>query len=149
LIGLSHWILWETAALFEHLGTVQDGLNSIARGHAIRDAANASQLQVSAGEVQLENVRFGYEADKAVFDGFDLRIAPGEKIGLVGRSGAGKSTIVNLLLRFYDLNSGKILIDGQNIAEVTQESLRSQIGMVTQDTALLHRSVRENILYGR
>ncbi len=149
LIGLSHWILWEAAALFEHLGTVQDGLNSIAKGHAIQDADDASRLEVSAGEVRLENVRFGYGSEKMVFDDFSLRIAPGEKIGLVGRSGAGKSTIVNLLLRFYDLDGGSILIDGQDISRVTQESLRSQIGMVTQDTALLHRSVRENILYGR
>lgn len=149
LIGLSHWILWEAAALFEHLGTVQDGLNSIAKGHAIQDADDASRLEVGAGEVRLEHVRFGYGSERMVFDDFSLRIAPGEKIGLVGRSGAGKSTIVNLLLRFYDLDSGSILIDGQDISRVTQESLRSQIGMVTQDTALLHRSVRENILYGR
>ncbi|MFT4191516.1 MAG: ABC transporter ATP-binding protein [Comamonas sp.] len=149
LVGLSHWILWEAAALFEHLGTVQDGLNTIARGQAVRDAPSAVRLQVPRGEVRLEQVRFGYGAGQPVLDGLTLAIRPGEKIGLVGRSGAGKSTIVNLLLRFYDVEGGRILIDGQDIAGVTQESLRAQIGMVTQDTALLHRSVRENILYGR
>ncbi|KAF1022918.1 MAG: putative multidrug export ATP-binding/permease protein [Paracidovorax wautersii] len=149
LIGLSHWILWETAALFEHLGTVQDGLNTISRSHAILDAPGAGRLTVPRGEVRLENVRFGYGADKPVIDDLTLTIRPGEKIGLVGRSGAGKSTIVNLLLRFYDVEHGRLLIDGQDIAQVTQESLRAQIGMVTQDTALLHRWVRENILYGR
>ena len=149
LIGLSHWILWEAAALFEHLGTVQDGLNSIARGQTIRDQPGAPALKVSRGEVKFENVSFGYGQDKPVIDRLDLTIRPGEKIGLVGRSGAGKSTIVNLLLRFYDIDSGRLLIDGQDISTVTQESLRAQIGMVTQDTALLHRSVRENILYGK
>jgi len=149
LIGLSHWILWESAALFEHLGTVQDGLNTIARSHTIRDAPQAALLQVRAGDVQLDRVSFGYGQQRRVLDDFSLHVRPGEKIGLVGRSGAGKSTIVNLLLRFYDVESGVIRIDGQDIAQVTQESLRAQIGMVTQDTALLHRSVRENILYGR
>jgi len=149
LIGLSHWILWEAAALFEHLGTVQDGLNSIARSHTIRDVPRASVLQVRAGDVQFDRVGFGYDAQRRVLDNFNLHVRPGEKIGLVGRSGAGKSTIVNLLLRFYDITAGAIRIDGQDIAQVTQESLRAQIGMVTQDTALLHRSVRENILYGR
>jgi len=149
LIGLSHWILWEAAALFEHLGTVQDGLNSIARSHTIRDAPQARALRVTTGDVQLKRVCFGYDDKRLVLDGFTLHVRPGEKIGLVGRSGAGKSTLVNLLLRFYDITGGTICIDGQDIAQVTQESLRAQIGMVTQDTALLHRSVRENILYGR
>jgi len=149
LIGLSHWILWEAAALFEHLGTVQDGLNSIARSHTIRDAPHATALQVCAGDVRLDRVCFSYDAQRRVLDDFTLHVRAGEKIGLVGRSGAGKSTIVNLLLRFYDISSGSIRIDGQDIAQVTQESLRAQIGMVTQDTALLHRSVRENILYGK
>jgi len=149
LIGLSHWILWEAAALFEHLGTVQDGLNTIARSHTIRDVPDAPALQVGAGDVRLDRVCFGYDGKRQVFDDFSLHVRAGEKIGLVGRSGAGKSTLVNLLLRFYDIQSGSIRIDGQDIAQVTQESLRAQIGMVTQDTALLHRSVRENILYGR
>jgi len=149
LIGLSHWILWEAAALFEHLGTVQDGLNTIARSHTIRDAPQASLLQVHAGDVRFERVRFGYGGERHILHDFALHVRAGEKIGLVGRSGAGKSTIVNLLLRFYDVEAGMIRIDGQDISRVTQESLRAQIGMVTQDTALLHRSVRENILYGR
>jgi ATP-binding cassette subfamily B multidrug efflux pump len=149
LIGLSHWILWESAALFEHLGTVQDGLSTIARSQAVLDAPNARALQVPRGEVRLEQVRFGYGGQQPVLRDLSLSIRAGEKIGLVGRSGAGKSTIVNLLLRFYDLEQGRILIDGQDISQVTQESLRAQIGMVTQDTALLHRSVRENILYGK
>ena len=149
LIGLSHWILWEAAALFEHLGTVQDGLNAIARSQVVRDAPDAGELVVDRGDVRMEGVHFSYGGGQPVLDDFSLHIRAGEKIGLVGRSGAGKSTVVNLLLRFYDVEGGRILIDGQNIAGVTQNSLRSRIGMVTQDTALLHRSVRENILYGR
>jgi ATP-binding cassette subfamily B multidrug efflux pump len=113
------------------------------------DAAHAVPLKVTRGEVVFDRVNFAYNANRTVVDALNLRIRPGEKIGLVGRSGAGKSTLVNLLLRFYDVTSGRILIDGQDIASVTQESLRAQIGMVTQDTSLLHRSVRENIVYGR
>jgi ATP-binding cassette subfamily B multidrug efflux pump len=131
------------------MGTVQDGINTIARRRAVVDRADARPLQVERGAVSFENVRFGYGGERAVIDGLNLNIRAGEKIGLVGRSGAGKSTIVNLLLRFYDLEGGCIRIDGQDIATATQESLRAQIGMVTQDTSLLHRTVRDNILYGR
>jgi ATP-binding cassette subfamily B multidrug efflux pump len=149
LNGISHWVMWEMAALFEHIGTVQDGINTLARSHAIVDRPDAVPLVVTRGEIRYENVSFGYGGSNKVIDDLSLTIRPGEKIGLVGRSGAGKSTIVNLLLRFYDAERGRILIDGQDIAAVTQESLRAQIGMVTQDTSLLHRSVRDNLLYGR
>ncbi|MFJ7567333.1 ABC transporter ATP-binding protein [Herminiimonas sp. NPDC097707] len=149
LNGISHWVMWEMATLFEQVGTVQDGINTLARTHTVTDAADAAALQVMHGELKFENVGFAYGGTRTVIDQFNLTIRPGEKVGLVGRSGAGKSTIVNLLLRFYDLEQGRILIDGQDIAHVTQNSLRAQVGMVTQDTSLLHRSVRENILYGR
>ncbi|MBL0088150.1 MAG: ABC transporter ATP-binding protein [Ideonella sp.] len=159
LNGISHWMMWEMASLFEHIGTVQDGMATLSRPNVVQDAPGAQALAVSRGEVRFENVSFSYgrklepqaegAASKAVIDGLSLHIRPGEKIGLVGRSGAGKSTVVNLLLRFHDLAAGRVLIDGQDIAQVTQESLRAQIGMVTQDTSLLHRSVRENIVYGR
>jgi ATP-binding cassette subfamily B multidrug efflux pump len=149
LNGISHWIMWEFASLFEHIGTVQDGIDTLARPHAVLDRPGAPPLTVPRGEIRFENVSFGYGGKHAVIDDFSLVIRPGEKIGLVGRSGAGKSTIVSLLLRFYDVERGRVLIDGQNIAEVAQDSLRAQIGMVTQDTSLLHRSVRDNILYGR
>jgi ATP-binding cassette, subfamily B, multidrug efflux pump len=149
LNGISHWVMWEMAALFEHIGTVQDGLNTIARPRKVVDAAQAVPLVVTRGDIRFVDVHFAYGGDNRVIDGLNLHIRPGEKIGLVGRSGAGKSTIVNLLLRFYDVESGRILLDGQDIARVTQDSLRAQIGMVTQDTSLLHRSVRDNIVYGR
>jgi ATP-binding cassette subfamily B multidrug efflux pump len=149
LNGISHWVMWEMATLFEHIGTVQDGINTIARRHAVVDASDAKPLVVTRGDIRFEQVSFAYGGKRDVIEKLDLHIRPGEKIGLVGRSGAGKSTIVNLLLRFYDVESGKILIDGQDIAHATQISLREQIGMVTQDTSLLHRSVRENIVYGR
>jgi ATP-binding cassette subfamily B multidrug efflux pump len=152
LSGISHWIMWEVASLFEHVGTVQDGINTLSRSRQVLDRPDAAPLQVTAGEVRLEAIRFGYAgtpAARPVIDGLSLTIRPGEKIGLVGRSGAGKSTLAHLLLRFYDLDAGRILIDGQDIGKVTQDSLRAHIGMVTQDTALLHRSVRDNILYGR
>ena len=149
LNGISHWIMWEFASLFENIGTVQDGINMLSKRHSVVDRPDARPLRVGAGDVRFEHVRFAYGGEKVVVDDFSLHIRPGEKIGLVGRSGAGKSTVVNLLLRFYDVEGGRILIDGQDIAHVTQESLRAQIGMVTQDTSLLHRSVRENILYGR
>jgi ATP-binding cassette, subfamily B, multidrug efflux pump len=152
LNGISHWMMWEMASLFEQVGTVQDGLNTLATRPSVVDRPNAQPLQVTRGEIRIEHVSFAYgaaQADAPVIQDLSLHIRPGEKIGLVGRSGAGKSTLVNLLLRFYDIPGGRILIDGQDIAAVTQDSLRSQIGMVTQDTSLLHRSVRENILYGR
>tara|TARA_B100000446_G_scaffold89364_1_gene84026 strand:+ start:1 stop:1527 length:1527 start_codon:yes stop_codon:yes gene_type:complete len=149
LWGMSQWIMWELSALFENIGTVQDGINSISRPQVVNDLPDAQPLQVSQGDIRFESVEFHYGKGGGVMDHLDLHIRPGEKIGLVGRSGAGKSTLVNLLLRFYDVEAGRILIDGQNIAEVQQDSLRAQIGMVTQDTSLLHRSVRDNILYGR
>ncbi|AWI52716.1 multidrug ABC transporter ATP-binding protein [Aquabacterium olei] len=149
LNGISHWMMWEMASLFEHIGTIQDGINTLARAPTVVDAPDARPLTVPAGDIRFEQVGFHYGGDRKVIDHLNLHIRPGEKIGLVGRSGAGKSTIVNLLLRFYDVEHGRILIDGQDIAHVTQDSLREHIGMVTQDTSLLHRSVRENILYGR
>jgi ATP-binding cassette, subfamily B, multidrug efflux pump len=149
LNGMSHWVMWEVASLFEHIGTVQDGIGTLTQPNAVRDRAEARPLVVGRGEIHFEQVDFAYGGKVPVFQGLDLHIRPGEKIGVVGRSGAGKSTIVNLLLRFHDLQGGRITIDGQDIAGVTQDSLRAQIGMVTQDTSLLHRSVRDNILYGR
>jgi len=149
LNGISHWVMWEMAALFEHIGTVQDGINTLSRSHAVVDRPDARPLAVTRGDIRFEHVSFAYGGAHAVIDDLSFAIRPGEKIGLVGRSGAGKSTIVNLLLRFYDTERGRIVIDGQDIALVTQESLRAQIGMVTQDTSLLHRSVRDNLLYGR
>jgi ATP-binding cassette subfamily B multidrug efflux pump len=149
LNGISHWIMWEMASLFEHIGTVHDGMNTLSRPHAIVDEADARPLRVSRGEIRFEDVSFAYGGDRNVIEHLSLTIRPGEKIGLVGRSGAGKSTIVNLLLRFYDVEKGRVLIDGQDVSHVTQDSLRAQVGMVTQDTSLLHRSVRDNILYGR
>ncbi|MGI9510881.1 MAG: ABC transporter ATP-binding protein, partial [Geminicoccaceae bacterium] len=149
LSGMSQWIMWEVSSLFENIGTVQDGITTLAQSQDVTDGVDAKPLVVEQGEVVFDQVRFHYGKAEGVIEDFSLTIKPGEKIGLVGRSGAGKSTIVNLLLRFYDIEGGRILIDGQDIARVTQESLRAQIGMVTQDTSLLHRSVRENILYGR
>jgi ATP-binding cassette subfamily B multidrug efflux pump len=153
LNGVSHWIMWEMASLFEHIGTVQDGITTIAKPQTVVDRPDAAPLHVKRGEIRFEDVSFAYgrtgNAAPPVIDRLSLQIRPGEKIGLVGRSGAGKSTLVNLLLRFHDIASGRILIDGQDIAAVTQDSLRAQVGMVTQDTSLLHRSVRDNILYGR
>ncbi|MDY2947129.1 MAG: ABC transporter ATP-binding protein [Mannheimia varigena] len=147
--GLSQWIMWEFARLFENLGTVQDGMITLSKPHNVVDKENAQPLNVTKGEIKFENVDFAYDVKKPLLKDFDLTIKPGEKVGLVGRSGAGKSTLTNLLLRFYDIQDGSIMIDGQNIRDITQESLRSQIGLVTQDTSLLHRSVRENLMYGR
>ena len=152
--GMAHWILWEVAGLFEDIGTVQDGIETIARDRSLVDRPDAKPLQVSKGEIRFDSISFNYgktveKEHGIVIDDLTLTIAPGEKVGLVGRSGAGKSTLVSLLLRFYDLREGRILIDGQDIAAVTQESLREQIGMVTQDTSLLHRSVKDNIAYGQ
>ena len=149
LQGMSHWIMWEMTSLFESVGTVQDGINTLSRPRAIVDKPDAAVLEVPRGEVRFEQIGFSYGEGPRVIDGLTLTIKPGEKIGLIGRSGAGKSTLVNLLLRFHDLNAGRVLIDGQDIAGVTQDSLRSHIGMVTQDTSLLHRSVRDNITYSR
>ncbi|ASP39135.1 multidrug ABC transporter ATP-binding protein [Bacterioplanes sanyensis] len=151
--GMSQWIMWEVGNLFENLGTVTDGMNTLSKPVDIEDKAQAPELSVPRGEIALQQVGFHYQGKnqrpKQVFEQLDLTIKAGEKVGLVGRSGAGKSTLVNLLLRFYDVQSGQILIDGQDIRDVSQESLRQHIGMVTQDTSLLHRSIRDNILYGR
>ncbi|HHK5983938.1 ABC transporter ATP-binding protein [Neisseria sp. P0004.S004] len=147
--GLSQYIMWESARLFENIGTVNDGMVTLSKPHTILDKPQALPLKVTRGEIKFEHVDFSYEAGKPLLNGFNLNIKPGEKVGLIGRSGAGKSTIVNLLLRFYEPQSGTISIDGQNVDSVTQESLRAQIGLVTQDTSLLHRSVRDNIIYGR
>lgn len=149
LNGISHWVMWEMTSLFEQVGTVQDGVNTLSLPHKVVDAPDAPDLRVSRGEIRFEAVDFSYGGQRRILEGFNLNIRPGEKVGLVGRSGAGKSTIVNLLLRFFDVEGGRILIDGTDISKVTQNSLRANIGMVTQDTSLLHRSVRENILYGR
>ncbi|MEF1279726.1 ABC transporter ATP-binding protein [Vibrio fortis] len=147
--GMSKWIMWEIGGLFENLGTVIDGMKTLAKPIAIEDKPNAEPLKVPQGGIHFDNVSFNYGENKGVINNLNLNIKPGEKVGLVGRSGAGKSTLVNLLLRFHDVEKGRILIDGQEIAEVTQDSLRSNIGMVTQDTSLLHRSIKDNILYGR
>ncbi|MCF7544284.1 ABC transporter ATP-binding protein [Pseudomonas petrae] len=147
--GMSHWIMWQMTSLFENIGTVQDGMATLTQGPKVQDAPDATSLKTTGGAVTFDNVSFNYNGERQVLDGLNLAIRPGEKIGLVGRSGAGKSTLINLLLRFYDVDSGEIRIDGQNIRQVTQDSLRSAIGMVTQDTSLLHRSIRDNIAYGR
>ena len=150
--GHAHWVMWEMTTLFESVGTIQDGINTLTKPRTVVDAPDAKPLVVTQGEVRFEDTSFAYGNGpdaRPVIDRLDLIIRPGEKIGLIGRSGAGKSTLVNLLLRFHDVQSGRILIDGQDIAHVTQDSLRRNIGMVTQDTSLLHRSMRENILYGR
>ncbi|MDZ4296802.1 MAG: ABC transporter ATP-binding protein [Moraxellaceae bacterium] len=149
LSGMSQWIMWEVSSLFENIGTVQDGMGSISLPQVVEDQPNATALTVPNGEINFDQVRFHYGHESGVFEQLNLQIKAGEKVGLVGRSGAGKSTLVNLLLRFYDLADGRILIDGRDIAAVKQDSLREHIGMVTQDTSLLHRSVRENIAYGR
>ena len=147
--GLSRWIMWESARLFENIGTVNDGMNTLTKPQTILDKPNCPPLNVTRGEIKFNDLSFAYDPAKPLLSHFNLTIKPGEKVGLIGRSGAGKSTIVNLLLRFYEAQQGTITIDGQNIMDVQQESLRSQIGLVTQDTSLLHRSVRDNIVYGR
>ncbi|MCI2811104.1 ABC transporter ATP-binding protein [Eoetvoesiella caeni] len=147
--SMSHWIMWQMATLFENIGTVQDGIATFTQAAKVQDRPGAKDLQITQGEVVFDRVSFNYNGERQVLDGLNLTVKPGERIGLVGRSGAGKSTLVNLLLRFYDVDSGQIRIDGQNIAHVTQDSLRNAIGMVTQDTSLLHRSIRDNIAYGR
>lgn len=149
LWGMSQWIMWEISSLFENIGTVQDGIKTVSVPQDIQDREGAKPLIVNNGSIAFNHVNFHYSADRPVLRDLNLTIKAGEKIGLVGRSGAGKSTLVNLLLRFFEVNSGNITIDGQNISTVTQESLRKHIGMVTQDTSLLHRSVRGNIAYGR
>ncbi len=149
IASIAGWVAQNVATIFENIGVVQEGMRSIAVPHQMTDRPGAMSLRVERGLVSFEKVRFGYGTQRGVLHGIDLTIAPGERVGLVGPSGAGKSTLVNLLLRFYDLEGGYIRIDGHNIAEVTQESLRAHISMVTQDTSLLHRSIRDNIRYGR
>ncbi|QFI37845.1 ABC transporter ATP-binding protein [Moritella marina ATCC 15381] len=148
LNSMSKWIMWEIGGLFENMGTVIDGMNTLAKPIEIEDKPNAKPLTVSAGEIAFDNISFHYGESAGVIDNLNLTIKAGEKVGLVGRSGAGKSTLVNLLMRFHDVESGSIKIDGQNISAVQQDSLRGQIGMVTQDTSLLHRTIRDNIMYG-
>lgn len=148
LNSMAFFIMWQIAALFENIGTIQDGMHTLAKPIAITDKPEAKPLQVSHGEIEFRNLQFAYNT-KPVIENFNLHIRPGEKIGIVGRSGAGKSTLIQLLLHFYELKQGEILIDGQNIADVTQDSLRANIALVTQDTSLLHRTVAENIKYGR
>ncbi|CAD0338805.1 ABC transporter ATP-binding protein/permease [Xanthomonas hortorum pv. cynarae] len=147
--NMSGWIMWTVNGIFEDIGSVQDGMQTISQPVLVQDAPDAVPLQVTQGQVQFEHIHFHYGKRGGVIAGLDLQVRAGEKIGLVGPSGAGKSTLVNVLLRLYDLEQGRILIDGQDIAQVTQESLRGQIGLVTQDTSLLHRSIRDNLLYGR
>jgi ATP-binding cassette subfamily B multidrug efflux pump len=149
IISTAGWVAMRVTEIFENIGVVQEGMSAIARPIGLTDRADAKPLKVTQGAIRFEHVRFGYGRESGLIDGLTLDVRPGERIGLVGRSGAGKSTIVNLLLRFFDLEGGRILIDGQDISEVTQETLRTQISVVTQDTSLLHRSVRENIRYGR
>src|ERR1700691_3295347 len=149
LTNMSRQIAMRITEIFEDVGVVQEGMLTIAQPLQLPDPAGAKPLKVGTGRIEFKNVDFGYGRDVGVLQNFNLTIRPGEKIGLVGRSGAGKSTVVNLLLRFFDLEGGRILIDGQDIAAVTQESLRAQIAVVTQDTSLLHRSIRDNIRYGR
>ncbi|MCF2858643.1 ABC transporter ATP-binding protein/permease [Pseudoalteromonas sp. SMS1] len=154
LNGMSQWIMWEISSLFENIGTVADGMNTLSKPVSVKDPKTAKTLQVTSGAIHFDKINFAYKkhdpnASTSIFQNLSLDIKHGEKIGLVGRSGAGKSTLVNLLLRFYDLEDGRITIDGQDISQVSQESLRQHIAMVTQDTALLHRSVRDNVLYGR
>ena len=147
--NMSGWIMWVVNGIFEDVGTVQDGITTIAQPRAVQDREGAMPLEVTNGAVHFHDIHFHYGKQGGVISGLDLAVRAGEKIGLVGPSGAGKSTLVNVLLRLYDLEGGQITIDGQDVAQVTQESLRSQIGVVTQDTSLLHRSIRDNILYGR
>jgi ATP-binding cassette subfamily B multidrug efflux pump len=149
IANIAGWVAQNVTAIFENVGVVQDGMRSIAVPRQMPDRPGALTLEIKRAEIKFESLRFGYGTERGVLKGIDLAIAPGERVGLVGPSGAGKSTLVNLLLRFYDLEGGRILIDGQDIAQVTQESLRAHIAMVTQDTSLLHRSIRDNISYGR
>lgn len=150
LTGMSHWIMWEISSLFENIGTVQDGINTLSVTNTVVDSHDAKPLLVTQGVIAFDAVSFGYSSeDEKVFSNLNLIIPAGQKVGIVGRSGAGKSSLVSLLLRFFDIQSGTISIDGQAISDIQQESLRANIAMVTQDTSLLHRSIRENIMFGR
>jgi ATP-binding cassette, subfamily B, multidrug efflux pump len=148
LQGMAHWAIWNLAQLFENIGIVQDGINTFSLSSAVKDLPNAKDLIVKKGEIEFKNLSFSYNKDENVFFDFFLKINSGQKVGLIGYSGAGKSTLVSLLLRFYDPNSGSIEIDNQNIKQVTQDSLRQQISVVTQDSSLLNRSIKDNIAYG-
>ena len=149
LTGMSHWVMWEVSSLFENVGTVQDGINTLSRQQLVSDHPKSEPLKIQRGEISFKSVDFSYNNNDKVFNQLDLSISAGEKVGIVGPSGAGKSTLVNLLLRFYDLQEGTIQIDGQDISRVHQESLREAIAMVSQDTSLLHRSIAENITFGK
>ena len=149
MMGMSQWVMWELSSLFENIGTVKDGIGSISLPPTVDDAPGAPAMARAQGDIRFDHVTFHYGKGSGVIEGLDLHVRPGEKIGVVGRSGAGKSTLVNLLLRFHDTEGGAVRIDGADIAGLRQDSLRAQIGVVTQDTSLLHRSVRDNILYGR
>ncbi|HEX6691948.1 MAG TPA: ABC transporter ATP-binding protein [Burkholderiales bacterium] len=143
------WVSWEATSIFENIGVVQEGMQSIAVPQTGTDRPDARPLEVSRGEIEFEGITFAYGQTAAVLQDLNLKIRPGERVGIVGRSGAGKTTLVNLLLRFFELEQGRILVDGQDIAHATQESVRAAIGMVTQDTSLLHRSIAANIRYSR
>jgi len=149
IVNIAGWVAYQITDIFENIGVVQEGMRAIAKPLGLPDKPGASELNVTRGEIKFDDIRFGYGSEKGLIDNLSLDVKPGEKIGLVGRSGAGKSTLVNLLLRFFELEGGRILIDGQDISQVTQESLRTQISVVTQDTSLLHRTIRDNIKYGR
>jgi ATP-binding cassette, subfamily B, multidrug efflux pump len=149
LNGMAQWVMWEIAALFENIGITKDGINTLCIPPQVQDSPDAKPLQDAAHDIRFQKVSFHYGKSGRIMENLNLSIRQGEKIGLVGRSGAGKSTLVNLLLRFYDVDRGQILIGEQNIANIRQESLRAHIGMVTQDTSLLHRSIRENLLYSK
>jgi ATP-binding cassette, subfamily B, multidrug efflux pump len=149
IVNIAGWVAMRVTEIFENIGVVQEGMMTIARPIALTDRPDATMLTVARGEIEFKDIRFGYGRESGLIDGLSLTIQPGERIGLIGRSGAGKSTLVNLMLRFFDLEDGQILIDGQDIAKATQESLRTQISVVTQDTSLLHRTIRDNIRYGK
>jgi ATP-binding cassette subfamily B multidrug efflux pump len=149
IISIAGWVAMRVTEIFENIGVVQEGMSAIARPIQLTDTPDAAPLKVPHGEIEFQDIRFGYGRENGLIDGLSLKIKAGERIGLIGRSGAGKSTLVNLMLRFFDLEDGRILIDGQDIALTTQESLRTQISVVTQDTSLLHRSISANIRYGR
>ncbi len=149
LQSMSQWFIWELARLFEAIGTTQDGINTLSKPVSVTDQENSKDLNIKEGAIDFDSVCFHYGKESGVIDNFSLNIKAGERVGLIGRSGAGKSTLVNLLLRFYDIEDGEIRIDGQDISKVKQESLRRQIAMVSQDTSLLHRTIRENIAYAK